>query len=96
LVLASGEFGRTPRLNARGGRDHWPGVWSMLLAGGGVRGGQVLGASDRHGEEPHDRPVQPAEVVATVYHSLGIDLAASLPGSGGQPLVEARPLFELF
>ena len=98
LVLAMGEFGRTPKLNARGGRDHWPGVWSMLMAGGGVRGGQVIGASDRHGEEPRDRPVQPAEIVATVYHSLGIDPATSLPGPNGQalPLVDAAPVAELF
>ncbi len=57
LVLAMGEFGRTPQLNPRGGRDHWPGVWSVLFAGAGVRGGQVVGASDRIGGEPKDRPV---------------------------------------
>jgi hypothetical protein len=98
LVLAMGEFGRTPKLNNRGGRDHWPSVWSMLLAGGGVRGGQVVGSSNRLGEEPKDRPVTPAEIAATVYRSLGIDLATELPGSDGRPmrLVEARPVNELF
>ncbi len=98
LVLAVGEFGRTPKVNNRNGRDHWPGVWSGLVAGGGVRGGQVVGASDRRGEEPRDRPVHPSEIAATVYHALGIDLGTRLPGPDGRPmpLVEARPVMELF
>jgi Protein of unknown function (DUF1501) len=98
LVLAMGEFGRTPKLNNRGGRDHWPGVWSILMAGGGVRGGQVIGASNRLGEEPKDCPVHPAEIAATVYHALGIDPSTRLPGTDGRlmPLVEARPVMELF
>jgi len=61
LVLAMGEFGRTPQLNNRGGRDHWPGVWSVLFAGARVKGGQVVGSSDKQGAEPKDRPVSPAE-----------------------------------
>lgn len=89
LVVAMGEFGRTPLLNARGGRDHWPGVWSILFAGGGVRGGQVVGSSDRMGAEPRDRPVTPAEVAATIYHILGIDRPTLIPG----PSHEATPLF---
>ena len=98
LVMAAGEFGRTPQVNARGGREHWPGVWSMLMAGGGVRGGQVIGASDAHAAEPRDRPIQPAEVVATVYHALGIDLATRLPTADGRlvPLIDAQPILELF
>jgi uncharacterized protein (DUF1501 family) len=98
LVLCVGEFGRTPKLNNRGGRDHWPGVWSGLLAGGGIRGGQVLGSSDAHGEEPKERPVLPQELVATVYHALGIDPQTRLPGPDGQalPLVTAAPVHELF
>jgi hypothetical protein len=97
LVLAMGEFGRTPQLNARGGRDHWPGVWSILFAGGGVRGGQVVGSSDRHGAEPKDRPATPAEVAATVYRGLGIDRGTHLPGPEGPlPLTEAEPVEELF
>jgi uncharacterized protein (DUF1501 family) len=91
LVVATGEFGRTPKLNPRGGRDHWPGVWSVLFAGAGVRGGQVVGSSDRTGGEPKDRPTTPAEVAATVYHALGIE---SRPGE--EPLVEASPVRELF
>lgn len=98
LVVAMGEFGRTPQLNSRGGRDHWPGVWSMLFAGGRVRGGQVIGASDRIGAEPRDRPVSPAEVAATVYQGMGIDLNARLPGPDNrpQPITEAEPVGEVF
>ena len=66
LVVAAGEFGRTPRLNASGGRDHWPGVWSVVLAGGGVRGGQVVGASDGHAAAPADRPVTLPDLLATL------------------------------
>jgi uncharacterized protein (DUF1501 family) len=98
LVLAMGEFGRTPQLNPRGGRDHWPGVWSVLFAGAAVRGGQVVGSSDRDGAEPRDRPVTPAEVAATVYRGLGIDPATRLPGPDHRllPLTEAEPIEELF
>lgn len=98
LVVAFGEFGRTPEINPRGGRDHWPGVWTALFAGGGVRGGQVIGASDSHGAEPIDRPVTPAEIAASVYYSLGIDLSTRLPGPDNRPmpLVEAAPVAELF
>jgi len=98
LVVAMGEFGRTPQLNSRGGRDHWPGVWSILFAGAGVKGGQVIGSSDRIGAEPRDRPTEPAEVAATVYRGLGIDLNARLPGPDGRPLpiIEAEPVEELF
>jgi hypothetical protein len=98
LVVATGEFGRTPHLNSRGGRDHWPGVWSILFAGGRVRGGQVVGASDRIGAEPRDRPVTPAQVAASVYHALGVDPRMSLPGPAGRsvPLTDAQPIAELF
>ncbi len=98
LVVAMGEFGRTPQLNPRGGRDHWPGVWSILLAGGGVRGGQVVGSSDRTGSEPRDRPVSPAEVAATIYHALGIAKDTRLPGpdNSSLPVYEAEPVLELF
>ena len=98
LVVAMGEFGRTPQLNPRGGRDHWPGVWSVLFAGARVRGGQVIGASDRHGTEPRDRPVTPAEIAATVFRGVGVDLATRLPGPENRslPLTEARPIDELF
>jgi hypothetical protein len=72
LVVAAGEMGRTPRRNGRGGRDHWPGVWTVLFAGGGVRGGQAVGSSDRLGAEPRDRPVHASQVAATVRAALGL------------------------
>ena len=99
LVVAAGEFGRAPRLNATGGRDHWPGVWSVVLAGGGVRGGQVVGSSDAHAGSPTDRPVTPQDLLATIYHSLGIDGAHYLTRSDGAlyPLVEGgAAIQELF
>jgi len=98
LVVAFGEFGRTPQLNARGGRDHWPGVWSILFAGANVKGGQVIGASDKNGAEPRDRPVSPDMVAASVYKGMGIDLNTRLPGPENRPLpiIEAEPVDELF
>jgi uncharacterized protein (DUF1501 family) len=97
LVVAAGEFGRTPRINDRGGRDHWPGVWSALLAGGGIAGRQVLGASDTRGTFPAERPIAPAELAATVLHSLGIDLATRLKLVQGAEiaLADAEPIKEL-
>ncbi len=73
LVVAAGEFGRTPKVNASGGRDHWPGVFSALMAGGGTRGGRAIGASDRLASEPVDRPVVLPELVATMAQALGLD-----------------------
>jgi uncharacterized protein (DUF1501 family) len=84
LVVAAGEFGRTPRLNASGGRDHWPGAWSVVLAGGGVRGGQVVGASDAYAAAPTDRPVTPQDLLATMYYSLGIEVSRSLNRPDGE------------
>jgi hypothetical protein len=96
LVLAMGEFGRTPHLNPRGGRDHWTGCWSVLFAGAGIRGGQVVGSSDRIGAEPKDRPVTPADIAATVYGALGVDPATRIPGPHGAiPLAEGTALREL-
>jgi uncharacterized protein (DUF1501 family) len=72
LVVAIGEFGRTPRINDKAGRDHWEHVYSALLAGGGVKGGRVIGESTARGEHPHERPVTPADLAATIYHAAGI------------------------
>jgi hypothetical protein len=72
LVLAVGEFGRTPRINEKAGRDHWEHCYSALVAGGGVRGGRVVGESDRRAERPHDRPLTPGDLAATVHHCVGI------------------------
>jgi hypothetical protein len=76
-VVVWGEFGRTPRINQNGGRDHWARVCSALVAGGGMRSGQVLGSTSRWGEEPHTRPVHFREVFATLYDRLGIDVATT-------------------
>jgi uncharacterized protein (DUF1501 family) len=72
-VIAWGEFGRTPNVNAGGGRDHWPRVSGAILAGGGMRTGQAIGVTDRLGGEAIRRPVTFADVFATLYHRLGID-----------------------
>ena len=73
LVVWMGEFGRTPKINAEVGRDHWPGCYSVLLAGGGIRGGQIVGASDAIGAYPKERPITPADIHATVFAALGYD-----------------------
>jgi hypothetical protein len=73
-VVAWGEFGRTPRINKDGGRDHWPAASCALLAGGGMRVGQVIGSTNKNGEAPQDRPIHYQEVFATLYHQLGIDV----------------------
>lgn len=73
-VVVWGEFGRTPKINASGGRDHWPQVSCALLAGGGLRTGQVIGSTNRLGEHAQDRPVHFQEIFATLYKTLGIDI----------------------
>lgn len=99
LVLAMGEFGRTPKVNDKAGRDHWGRAGSMLWAGAGVARGQVLGATDRNGAFVTDRPVRPADVAWTVYESLGIDPAKELMTPEGRPvsiLAEGATVTELF
>jgi hypothetical protein len=90
LIVVMGEFGRTPKLNTQGGRDHWPRVFSVLLAGGGVPGGQVIGASDATGESPKDRPITPADLAATIYTLLGIDPQTLLHTADGRPVHVSR------
>ena len=86
VVPVLGEFGRTPKVNPAGGRDHWPQVWTVWFAGGGIVGGRVVGQSDEIGGFPMDRPTTTAEVVATIYRSLGIDLEHVLPGPQQRPI----------
>ena len=86
LVIVMGEFGRTPKLNAANGRDHWPRVFSVVLAGGGVAGGALIGASDPMGESPSDQPVTPSDLAATLYHLLGIDPKRQLETPDGRPV----------
>lgn len=85
-VVVWGEFGRTPRINAKGGRDHWPGTQSVLIAGGGVQAGRIIGQTDRIGSVPVERPVHVQEVFATLYRNLGIDTShVTIPDLNGRP-----------
>jgi hypothetical protein len=85
LVLATAEFGRTPQVNKAGGRDHWPWVYSIALAGGGTAAGAVVGASDKSAAYPVAYPCHPADLVATVYHLLGVPADCMLPDQAGRP-----------
>ncbi|MBI3876256.1 MAG: DUF1501 domain-containing protein [Verrucomicrobia bacterium] len=95
LLVVTGEFGRTPRLSTvvgsqtgvmQPGRDHWPGAMSMLVAGGGMRTGQIVGATNSKGEHPIERPLKPEDLWATVYRHLGIDWTQSFPDHSGRPM----------
>jgi uncharacterized protein (DUF1501 family) len=99
LVLVMGEFGRTPKINKDAGRDHWAPAASLLFAGAGVRGGQVIGATDRQGAYATRRPVAPADVACTVYDALGIDPRKTLRAPDGRPieiLDQGGPIKELW
>jgi hypothetical protein len=97
-VIVWGEFGRTPKINGNAGRDHWSQVNSALMLGGGMRTGQVIGATNRLGEYAAERPVEVQEVIATLYHNLGIDVASSTlidPTGRPQFMVDQPPIAEL-
>ena len=100
MVVAFGEFGRTPKINPAGGRDHHPGCWTGLFAGGPIKGGRVVGASDETGATPKDRPVSTGEVAATIFRGLGVSLDTELPGPQGRPIRVVdhgvEPVAELF
>jgi hypothetical protein len=99
MVIAWGEFGRTPKVNEKAGRDHWPNVFSAALAGGGIRGGRVVGSSDAKGAEPRDNPKKPQDVLATLYRHLGIETTVNYPDHAGRPipvLPFGSPIQELF
>ncbi len=100
LVTGLCEFGRTPKVNPAGGRDHWPQCFTVSFAGGGVKGGRVVGKSDPIGGFPAERPVTPGDVVATIFHSLGIDPETLLAGPAGRPFpltdFGTTPIHELF
>lgn len=98
LVVAWGEFGRTPRVNADAGRDHYPNVFSAALAGGPVQGGRALGSSDAHGAFPRDLPKTPQDVLATIYRFLGVDVERHYTDPAGRPTItlpSGTPLGEL-
>lgn len=98
LVVWMGEFGRSPRINPLGGRDHWGSVFSVALAGGGVQGGQVWGSSDPLGGFPLSGRVEPQDLHATIYHALGVGLDAEIHDHLGRPipLTRGRVLDEIF
>lgn len=99
LVAAFGEFGRSPRIDTKGaGRGHWPGAMAALLAGGGIRGGQVVGSTEPDGSAPKDRPLGPGDLLATMYHVLGIDHRHALPDRQNRPIAivpSGEPIREL-
>jgi hypothetical protein len=98
LVVAMGEFGRTPAINKAAGRDHWPGCYSVMMAGGGIRGGAVYGASDRSAAYPAQDPVSPEDIAATIYFALGMDPRAEIVDPLGRPFPIAlgQPIRALF
>ena len=98
LVVAMGEFGRTPKINADGGRDHWPDCYTVLMAGGGVRGGSVYGASDSLGAFPSSDPVTPSDLAATIFWRFGIDPATEVHDLTGRPvrLSDGQPVTSIF
>lgn len=98
LVVWMGEFGRTPRINQNGGRDHWPNGWSVVMGGGGLKGGQAIGATDRDGVEIVDREMQVMDIVATMAHAMDIDLGTQYTTPNGRPfkIVDGgKPIAEL-
>jgi hypothetical protein len=86
MVMVSSEFGRTPKINSNSGRDHWPKVFSVVLAGGGIKGGMVYGSSNATASEPEENPVNPADLFTTVYHCLGIVADKELMAPGDRPI----------
>ena len=98
LIVATGEFGRTPKINAAAGRDHWPDCYTVLMAGGGVQGGAVFGSSDRLGAYPVSNPITPGDLAATIYWRFGINHAAEIHDQTGRPhrLTTGEPIRELF
>jgi hypothetical protein len=98
LVLSYGEFGRTPRINPQAGRDHWPGAMSVVFAGGGLKMGQVIGSTDPKAEYPKTRAASPQDMLATMYHVLGIDYRHEFKDAAQRPIAilnEGRPIEEL-
>ncbi|PQO47687.1 DUF1501 domain-containing protein [Blastopirellula marina] len=99
VVICQGEFGRTPKINGRAGRDHWPHTWATVLAGGGIQGGQAIGATNADGTEVVDRPITVPDVIATVCQQIGIDPKKQNMSNVGRPIrvadPEAKPIEEL-
>ncbi|MGV3606780.1 MAG: DUF1501 domain-containing protein [Planctomycetaceae bacterium] len=98
LIVATGEFGRTPKINTVAGRDHWPNCYTVLMAGGGIQGGAIYGASDRLGAYPSLDPVTPGDIAATIYWRFGIDPATEVHDQTGRPhrITPGEPITKIF
>ncbi|MFM7059454.1 MAG: DUF1501 domain-containing protein, partial [Planctomycetota bacterium] len=98
LVLWMGEFGRTPKINGSISRDHWPKCYTALMAGGGIQGGAVYGASDKYGAVPDRDPVSIGDLAATLYHALGIDHTLEVHDNLNRPLplAKGQPVTQIF
>jgi hypothetical protein len=98
LVAAAGEFGRTPKINSAQGRDHWGAAQTALFAGGGIRGGQVYGKTDKGAAYPTENPVSPDDFLATIYHTMGVEPAAMIRDRENRPhrLCDGSPVMGLF
>ena len=99
LVIVTGEFGRTPRINKNAGRDHWGPSFTVALGGGGIKGGRVVGSSDDKGGYPKENPKSPQDVLATIYRHVGVDVSAEYLDHTGRPrpvLPSGKPVDELF
>lgn len=99
LVVQIGEFGRTPKVNKQAGRDHWPKAFSVVLAGGGIKGGQLIGATDKHAAEVTDRPITVEDLSATIFTSLGVDIHRVNHTPEGRPIAVVnggKPVAEAF
>ena len=97
--MAAGEFGRTPKINGSGGRDHWARAMTAVMAGGKIRGGQVIGETDKSASEPVGNGFSPDDLAASFYSNLGIDPKAEFPTNVGRPITlvrEGSPISELF
>jgi uncharacterized protein (DUF1501 family) len=98
LVMIGGEFGRTPKINKDAGRDHWPTVYTTVLAGGGLKQGVIVGESDALAETPKERPISNQDVLATIYHQLGIDYKKTYQNEANRPveiLNHGKPIAEI-
>ncbi len=91
LIVCQGEFGRTPRINGQDGRDHWPSSWAMMLAGAGIRGGQVVGSTGEDGMEIKSKPTRTADLMATIFRSIGLDPRKQNISNVGRPIRLADP-----
>lgn len=94
LVVCQGEFGRTPRINGQAGRDHWPATWAMMLAGAGIRGGQVVGSTSADGTKLESKPTRTADLMATIFRSIGLDARKQNISNVGRPIRLADPTGE--